>query len=201
MECRLGQNSLYWLWSNLTEARISIANNKSCIQILFTCISFQCKEADLCLPGFSKENSLLECYDSDIVILQWGNSLLQCCSKKCPKWVWIILWYHDWSKYSSKNSFPGGSAVKESIGQWRRHGFDSWVRNIHWRRKRQPTPVFLSGKSHGQGILVGYIVHGVQRIGYNPMTKQHAKAVMRCIKDKRQSLERPSSGQSWKQFE
>ena len=24
--------------------------------------------------------------------------------------------------------------------------FDPWVRKIPWRRKRQPTPVFLSGK-------------------------------------------------------
>ena len=25
-----------------------------------------------------------------------------------------------------------------------------------WRRKRQPTPVFLSGEPHGQRSLVGY---------------------------------------------
>ena len=29
-------------------------------------------------------------------------------------------------------------------------------RSIHWRRKWQPTPVFLSGKSHGQRSLAGY---------------------------------------------
>ena len=27
---------------------------------------------------------------------------------------------------------------------------------IHWRRKWQPTPVFLPGKSHGRRSLVGY---------------------------------------------
>ena len=27
---------------------------------------------------------------------------------------------------------------------------------LHWRRKRQPTPVFLPGESHGQRSLVGY---------------------------------------------
>ena len=27
---------------------------------------------------------------------------------------------------------------------------------MHWRRKWQPTPVFLPGESHGQRILVGY---------------------------------------------
>ena len=26
---------------------------------------------------------------------------------------------------------------------------------MHWRRKRQPTPVFLSGESQGRGSLVG----------------------------------------------
>ena len=35
-------------------------------------------------------------------------------------------------------------------------GFDPWVRKIPWRGARQPTPVFLPGKSHGQRTLVGY---------------------------------------------
>ena len=34
--------------------------------------------------------------------------------------------------------------------------FYPWVGKISWRRKWQPTPVFLSGKSHGLRILVGY---------------------------------------------
>ena len=38
---------------------------------------------------------------------------------------------------------------KESPCQCRRHGFDPWVGKIRWRRKWQPTPVFLPGKSHG----------------------------------------------------
>ena len=32
-------------------------------------------------------------------------------------------------------------------------GFDSWVGTIPWRRKWQPAPVFLPGKSHGQRRL------------------------------------------------
>ena len=41
---------------------------------------------------------------------------------------------------------------------WRRgrHVYHPWVRKIHCRRKRQPTPVFLPGKSHGQRSMVGY---------------------------------------------
>ena len=34
--------------------------------------------------------------------------------------------------------------------------FDPWVGKIPWRRKRQPTPVFLPGESHGQRSLAGY---------------------------------------------
>ena len=34
--------------------------------------------------------------------------------------------------------------------------FYLWVEKIPWRRKWQPTPVFLPGKFHGQRNLVGY---------------------------------------------
>ena len=39
-------------------------------------------------------------------------------------------------------------------------GFNPWVRKILWRRKWQPTPVFLPGKFHGQRSLVGYSSYG-----------------------------------------
>ena len=45
---------------------------------------------------------------------------------------------------------------KNSTCQNRRQGFDPWVGKIRWRRKWQPTPVFLPGKSHGQRSLVSY---------------------------------------------
>ena len=45
---------------------------------------------------------------------------------------------------------------KESACQCRRHGFSPWVWKIPWRRKWQPTPVFLPGEPHGQRSLVGY---------------------------------------------
>ena len=34
------------------------------------------------------------------------------------------------------------------------------VRKVLWRRKRQPTPVFLPGEFHGQRMLVGYNPRG-----------------------------------------
>ena len=35
-------------------------------------------------------------------------------------------------------------------------GFNPWVGKIPWRRKWQPTPVFLPGESQGQRSLAGY---------------------------------------------
>ena len=40
--------------------------------------------------------------------------------------------------------------------QCRRPWFDSWVWKIPWRRKWQPSPVFLPGEFQGQRNLVGY---------------------------------------------
>ena len=41
-----------------------------------------------------------------------------------------------------------------------RHGFNPWVRKIPWKRKWQPSPIFLPGKSHRQRSLVGYSPKG-----------------------------------------
>ena len=42
--------------------------------------------------------------------------------------------------------------------------FSSWVGKIPWRRKWQPIPVFLLGKSHGQRSLVGYSPWGCNEL-------------------------------------
>ena len=59
---------------------------------------------------------------------------------------------------------PAGSQVaqwlkkkkKKSTYQCRRHRFHPGVGKNPWRRKWQPTPVFLPGESHGQRSLAGY---------------------------------------------
>ena len=52
--------------------------------------------------------------------------------------------------------FPGGSVVKNPPAD--AQNTDSIPRSskMPWRRKWQPTPVFLPAKSHGQKSLVGY---------------------------------------------
>ena len=44
-----------------------------------------------------------------------------------------------------------------NAGRHRRDGFDPWVGQMPWRRKWQPTPEFLPGKSYGQRGLAGGI--------------------------------------------
>ena len=51
----------------------------------------------------------------------------------------------------------GGAGGKEHACRCRRQESDPWVGKIPpWRRKRQPTPIFLPGESRGQRSLVGY---------------------------------------------
>ena len=54
---------------------------------------------------------------------------------------------------------------KESICQCKTHGFHPWVGKIPWRRKWQPTPVFLLRESHGQRSLVTYSPWGRKELG------------------------------------
>ena len=77
--------------------------------------------------------------------------------------VWIVGSYyiHGLFKWCS---------VKESTSEcrrYKRHRFDLWIGKIPWRRKRQPSPVFLPGKSHGQESLA----MGLQRVGHDWATE------------------------------
>ena len=53
--------------------------------------------------------------------------------------------------------------VKNLPAMWKTQ-FDPWVGKIHWRRKWQPTPVFLLGESRGQSSLVGYSPGGCKEL-------------------------------------
>ena len=46
--------------------------------------------------------------------------------------------------------------------QCKRRGFNLWVGKIPWRRKWQPTLVFLPGEFHGQRNLAGYSSWGLK---------------------------------------
>ena len=57
-------------------------------------------------------------------------------------------------------SFPGGSEVKTPACNAGDQGSIPGLGRFLWRRKWQPTPVFLPGESHGWRSLVGYSPQG-----------------------------------------
>ena len=67
---------------------------------------------------------------------------------------------------------------KESACWYRRCGFDTWVRKIPWRRKWQPTLVFLPGKFHGQRSLAGYSPWGQKRTVHDWATKRQTNFML-----------------------
>ena len=56
---------------------------------------------------------------------------------------------------------------------WER-GADPWVGKMPWRRKWQPTPVFLPGKSYGQRSPVGYIPKSSKKSDMTEWLSTHA---------------------------
>ena len=70
----------------------------------------------------------------------------------------------------NESGFPGGSDCKASACgsiclQCRTPGFDPWFGKIPWRRKWQPTSVFLPGKFCRQRSLAGYSPWGHKEWG------------------------------------
>ena len=96
-----------------------------------------------------------------------GNVLCVCeghsgCTRiyRPPKKSWLCNKYAYWAS-------QGGSC---QCRRCRRCRFDSWTGKIPWRRKWQPTPVFLPGEHHCQRNLVGSTVHEI----VEPDTSEHA---------------------------
>ena len=91
----------------------------------------------------------------------------------------MLVWYTQSTCYLSSSNllfYIRASAVAQRSRiclLCRRHRFDPWVRKIPWRRKRQPTPVFLSRESHGQRSLAGYSPWGYKELDTTEVT-QHA---------------------------
>ena len=59
---------------------------------------------------------------------------------------------------------PRWFSSKEPTCLCRRYIFDTWVGKIPWRRKWQPTAVFLPGKSHGKRRLADYSPWGYKEL-------------------------------------
>ena len=95
---------------------------------------------------------------------------------------------------------PRRCSGKESACQGRRRSFDPWVGKIAWRRKWQPTPVFLPGKFHGQRSLVGYSLWGQteQAGAIHLVTLQHHLFYLFLWQNMEKAMAPHSSTHAWK---
>ena len=80
----------------------------------------------------------------DVVSVMNKSQILQGCGNLENEFVFNL------------RGFPGTSDGKRVCLHCGTPRFNSWVGKIPWRRKWQPTPVLLPGKSHGLRSLVGY---------------------------------------------
>ena len=74
------------------------------------------------------------------------------------KWDYTVyaVFLNDFLQYNYVEIHPCWLRQQRASLQCRRPGFDPWIRKIPWRRKWQPTPIFLPGESPGQRKLAGY---------------------------------------------
>ena len=83
--------------------------------------------------------------------------------------------YH-WTNWASLLA----QMVKNLPAMWK-----AWVQSmggkIPWRRKWQPTTVFLPGESYGQKSRVGYKPWDCNRAGHNRATKQQLHGDIKAV--------------------
>ena len=97
------------------------------------------------------------------VKMEMGSRMEKAMAPHSSTLAWKIPWMEE----------PGGL---QSMGSLRvRH---DWATSLslftlmHWRRKWQPTPVFLPGESQGSGSLVGFRLWGRTESDTTEATKQ-----------------------------
>ena len=78
--------------------------------------------------------------------------------------AWKIPWTEEHGRLQSMGSLRVGHDWATSL---------SLFTFTHWRRKWQPTPVFLPGESQGQGSLVGCRLWGHTESDTTEATQQH----------------------------
>ena len=102
-----------------------------------------------------------------ISVVFWYNYLTV-----SPHWKWTadptILPYYHLSSYSER--VPRWLSGKESTCQHRRCRFNPWVQKIPWRRKWQPTLVFLLKNPMDRGE--GWSLWDLKEAGHDLTTKQ-----------------------------
>ena len=106
--------------------------------------------------------------------------------------AWKIPWMEKPGRLQSMGSLRVGHDWATSV---------SLFTFMHWRRKWQPTPVFLPGESQGRGNLVGCRLWG--RWGSDMTERLHFHFSLLCIGEGNGNplqcscLENPRDGEAW----
>ena len=146
------------------QASLSITNSQSLLKLM---------SIELVMPS----NHLIHChsllflplifprkriFSTELVLCirwpkHWSFSFSISPSNECAG---LISFRIDCAPRDSQESYPTPQFKSiSSACQFRRCGLDLWISTIPWRRKGQPTPVFLPGKFHGQEVCWA-VVHG-----------------------------------------
>ena len=91
------------------------------------------------------KNASKVCGETESFMHQWVASLVHGITKS---WTRLSNFHTHTHTHTSVECFPGGTSGKESVCQCRRckrSGSYPWVGRNSWRRKWQPTPVFIPG--------------------------------------------------------
>ena len=73
------------------------------------------------------------------------------------------------------HGLPWWLSNKEITYQCRKRGFNPWAGKLSWKRKWQPNPVFIPGKSHGYWHLGGYSPWCLGRVRHDLAAKQQQR--------------------------
>ena len=137
-----------------------------------------CVHACVCAQSYQMLKYLLKIYEISLGISYTLGCSLESVSIKYSSSSPQSLWNPDFSLSTPDlaSTPPWASqvvpVVKNPLATQEMR--ETWVRSLDWedprRRAWQPTPVFLSGESHGQRSLVGY---RPQVCRESDMTEQH----------------------------
>ena len=136
-------------WDGIQSGKVYLGLANNCNSGLATMASYM---QVLAQEG---KNSYREEKEVGRVIVHWafGFYWLSCSSSRKES---LFFW---WGSFG----LPRWHSRKESAYLCKRCRFDPWVRKNPWRKKQQPTPVFLPGKFHGPRSLAPPLSMGHKR--------------------------------------
>ena len=115
-----------------------------CKSLIHSCCSVACSSFKDTVSCYIHVTMLILDHFMPLIVLVWSASSYVHSAIFTKPW---LPWWLRWQSVCLQCGRPG---------------FDPWVWKIPWRRKWQPTPVLLPGKSHEWRSLVGYSPWGAE---------------------------------------